>query len=195
AGDRGGAALPLDQVVRVAFLGREVAPEPKPWLGGSVLVVPVFAGHTGGEVSCVFGHFFEHASCSIIPCRGGFKALFLATGGGSFNFFVWGWKRPRSMPATYAPGPRSNDRKYTNRFWACQDQNTRYLVAIGHEAPHVGGLPVDIPGEELGTAWVTPVGNQAKLAYRAVSSRARLKGSWEASFAPVSVIWTLCVAE
>ncbi len=61
AGDGRGAALPLDQVVRMAVLGREVAAKPKSWLGGSVLVVPVLAG-SGGEVSCVFGHFLEDAS-------------------------------------------------------------------------------------------------------------------------------------
>src|SRR2546425_570255 len=61
ANDRRGAALPLDQVVRVAALGCEIAAKPKSWLGGSVLVVPVLAG-SGGEVSCVFGHFLENAS-------------------------------------------------------------------------------------------------------------------------------------
>jgi hypothetical protein len=55
----------------------------------------------------------------------------------------------------------------------------------------MGGLPVDIPGDELGTAWVSPVGNQAKLAYWTESTRARLRGSPEAEFEPVSIVWTL----
>src|SRR5260370_29734648 len=129
------------------------------------------------------------------PGRGWLKSLFGCGGGWLLDLLVWGWKRPRSMPATYAPGPRSNARKYTKQFWTCQDQNTRYLVSIGRQAPHMGGLPVDIPGEELGTAWVSPVGNRAKLAYWTESTRARLRDSAEAGFEPVSVDWTLCAAE
>src|SRR5207245_1687771 len=67
AGDGRGAALPFDQVVGVAALGCEVAPEPESRLGGSVLVIPVLASGVG-EVSCVFGHFLENASLNHPRC-------------------------------------------------------------------------------------------------------------------------------
>ena len=66
------------------------------------------------------------------------------------------------MPATYAPGPRCNDVDYTTGFWACQGLNTTYLASSGADPLHVGGLPVDIPEDELGTGWVQPGGKVAK---------------------------------
>src|SRR5439155_1704822 len=62
------------------------------------------------------------------------------------------------MPATYAPGPRCNAPKYTTAFGACQALNTRYLARTATQPQHVGGLPVDIPWDELGTGWVLPGG-------------------------------------
>src|SRR4029077_17286421 len=81
---------------------------------------------------------------------------------GSICLFVWGCKRPQSMPATYAPGPRCNALDDTRRFLACQAQNTRYLVLTRLDPQHVGGLPVDKPAPELGTGWVLAGGNRAK---------------------------------
>src|SRR5205814_9440457 len=76
------------------------------------------------------------------------------------------------MPATYAPGPRCNAPKYTTAFGACQALNTRYLARTATQPQHVGGLPVDIPWDELGTGWALPGGNGAVPAYWAGSSRA-----------------------
>src|SRR6266566_245813 len=56
-----------------------------------------------------------------------FLNRFAGTSDGSLELFVWGCKRPQSMPATYAPGPRCNAVDYTTGFWACQALNTRYL--------------------------------------------------------------------
>ena len=100
---------------------------------------------------------------------------------GLFGLFVWGWKRPQSMPATYAPGPRCNAVYCTTGFWACQDLNTRYLVSLLHRPLDVGGLPVEIPLDELGTAWAQAGGNAAKLAYWTGSRRARRRVSVERS--------------
>src|ERR1700737_2073004 len=88
-----------------------------------------------------------------------------ATLAGSLTSFLWGCKRPQSMPATYAPGPRCNDSKYKTVIWACQGLNTTYLAYWGLQAQHMGALPVDIPGEELGTGWVIAGGKWAKPAY------------------------------
>src|SRR5438477_11843774 len=85
------------------------------------------------------------------------------------------------MPATYAPGPRCNAPKYTTAFGACQALNTRYLARTATQPQHVGGLPVDIPWDELGTGWVLPGGNGALPAYWAESSRARCRVAVERS--------------
>src|SRR5437879_13357774 len=66
------------------------------------------------------------------------------------------------MPATYAPGPRCNDVDYTTGFWACQGLNTTYLASSGADPLHVGGLPVDIPEDELGTGGLQPGGEVAQ---------------------------------
>src|SRR2546423_791717 len=87
-----------------------------------------------------------------------------ATWDGSLSYFVWGCKRPKSMPATYAPGPRLNDPEYTIGFWACQDQNTTYLALMSLYPQHVGGLPVERSWDELGTGWVRPGGNRSPRA-------------------------------
>ena len=72
------------------------------------------------------------------------------------------------MPATYAPGPRLNVPDYTTGFWACQALNTRYLASNGGRPQDVGGLPVDIPADELGTGWVR---TGEKRAFRALLNR------------------------
>src|SRR2546423_206405 len=87
-----------------------------------------------------------------------------ATWDGSLSYFVWGCKRPQSMPATYAPGPRLNDPEYTIGFWACLDQNTTYLALMSLYPQHVGGLPVERSWDELGTGWVRPGGNRSPRA-------------------------------
>src|SRR5712692_9676565 len=110
-----------------------------------------------------------------------FLNRFAATWSGSLGLFVWGCKRPQSMPATYAPGPRCNAVDYTTGFWACQDLNTRYLAWTRLDPQHVGGIPVDIPGDELGTGWVEAGGRGAKPTYWTVSRRARRRVSVERS--------------
>ena len=67
------------------------------------------------------------------------------------------------MPATYAPGPRCNAVDYTIGFWACQALNTTSLAWRLQYPQHLGGLPVDILWDELGTGWVLPGGKGAKL--------------------------------
>ena len=85
------------------------------------------------------------------------------------------------MPATYAPGPRCNAFDYTIGIWACQGLNTRYLASMTSQPLHLGGIPVDIPADELGTGWALPGGNRPNLAYWTESSRARRKLSVETS--------------
>src|SRR5438309_464892 len=109
----------------------------------------------------------------------GFGGTLAETLDGSWKVFVWGWKRPQSMPATYAPGPRCNDANDTKPIWACQAPNTTYLVSGPAQTLHVGGLPVDIPAQELGTGWVLPVQKVAKPPYLSWSTRAREKVSVE----------------
>src|SRR6266513_6280380 len=85
------------------------------------------------------------------------------------------------MPATYAPGPRCNSVEHTTGFWACQASNTRYLASTCLYPLHVGGIPVDIPGDELGTGWARIGGKGAKLPYWTGSRRASRRVSVESS--------------
>src|SRR5579859_2679950 len=119
----------------------------------------------------------------------GFGGTWAETFDGSWKVFVWGWKRPQSMPATYAPGPRCNAPNDTKAFLACQALNTTYLVSRCADTPHVGGLPVDIPAQELGTGWVDPGYKGAKPPYLSWSTRAREKlcASRPASDSPIAV--------
>src|SRR5690242_6376998 len=85
------------------------------------------------------------------------------------------------MPATYAPGPRCNDVDYTTAFCGCQALNTRYLARNRVRPQHVGGIPVDIPGRELGTGWVQHGEKGPSPGYWALSIRARRRVSVESS--------------
>src|SRR5579859_6895985 len=121
----------------------------------------------------------------------GFGGTWAETFDGSWKVFVWGWKRPQSMPATYAPGPRCNATNDTKAFWACQAPNTTYLVSRCAYTPHVGGLPVEILAQELGTGWVDPGYKGAKPPYLSWSTRASEKVSVETSGAGGSATWML----
>src|SRR5205814_3152747 len=101
------------------------------------------------------------SSPSRMHSNRGFGGTWAETLDGSWKVFVWGWKRPQSMPATYAPGPRCNATNDTKRFLPCQALNTRYSVSLPLQAPHVGGIPVDKPEGRLGTGWVFPVHSRA----------------------------------
>src|SRR5258706_5870404 len=99
------------------------------------------------------------------------------------------------MPATYAPGPRSNAADYTRHFWACQGLNTTSSGSVVPKALYVGGLRVDNPATELGTGWVTSGYKLAKPTYLSWSTRVREKASVEISWAgcpATSWTWMLC---
>src|SRR6202521_4173176 len=166
AGDRCGSPLPLHQVEGVAAWRREAAPKAKPFHGSCFGVAPVwFVPRAGsGEVGNVFGHFFRERLLQSSPVWVYSNRVVAGTWGGSQCLFVWGWKRPQSMPATYAPGPRCNALNDTNGFLACQAPNTRYSASTCIYPQHVGGLPVDIPGSKLGTGCGRTVGKCAKRA-------------------------------
>src|SRR6202049_4701883 len=141
AGDRCCSALPLPPVEGVAAWRREVAAEAKPFHCFGVASVGLGRPRAGsGEVGNVLGHFFRERLLQSSPVRVYSNRVVAGTWSGSHCLFVWGWKRPQSMPATYAPGPRCNALNDTSGFLACQAPNTKSSSLTGIYPQQAGGF-------------------------------------------------------